>query len=276
MNKISVSQIKSFQTTIWKHYASHKREMLWRGEKDPYKVLVSEIMLQQTQVTRVTEKYVEFIQKFSNFKKLSNASLSDVLSVWSGLGYNRRGKFLHDLSKIVVREYKGKLPSTEHELVSLPGIGRGTAGSIQAFAFNIPSTFIETNIRRVYIHFFFQKKQSVLDRDILELVKCTVDTKNPREWYYALMDYGAYLKTLAVNPNTQSKQYIKQSKFVGSNREVRGAILKYITKNKQEHIKKIRKVLGFEKQRFDTALATLIQESVLIVKKDIITIHDGI
>lgn len=250
--------------------------MSWRGVSDPYRVLVSEVMLQQTQVTRVTQKYTEFIKKFPNFKTLSNVPLSEVLSVWSGLGYNRRAKFLHDLSKAVMREHKGKLPSTYDELLALPGIGKGTAGSLQAFAFNIPSVFIETNIRRVFIYFFFQNRSDVLDSDILTLVAQTVDEKNPREWYYALMDYGAYLKILDINPNTKSKHYIKQSVFKGSNREVRGAIVRLLTKNKKGNRKKIMEKLGFEEGRFEKALNGLIKEGVLIIKKDIISIYDGI
>jgi len=276
MKKISVSQITRFHEKIWDHYRLHGRVMPWRGEHDPYKVLVSEVMLQQTQVTRVIQKYIEFIKKFPSFKKLSQAPLSDVLSLWSGLGYNRRAKFLRSISQVVVKDYKGKLPTGEQELLSLPGIGKGTVGSLQAFAFNIPSVFIETNIRRVFIHFFFHEKHNVPDSDILNLVAQSVDRDNPREWYYALMDYGAYLKILEVNPNIQSKHYVKQSVFKGSNREVRGAILKYVSKKKKETTKKLMKELGFEKNRFNTALGGLIQEGVLIVKKDIISIHDGV
>ena len=201
---------------------------------DPYRIVVSEIMLQQTQTYRVEPKYLAFIKKFPNFRPLAKASTAEVLSAWQGLGYNRRALYLKKIAETVVKEYKGKLPSNSVELQKLSGIGPNTAGSIGAFAFNQPVVFIETNIRRVFIHFFFPKKQQVDDRDILKLVADTLDRKNSREWYFALMDYGAtlrqaqgkLLKGKFENPNRRSKHYAVQSKFEGSVRQTRGLILK--------------------------------------------------
>lgn len=222
---MSDTSIKKFKKNIWDFYHDHKREMPWRDTRDPYKILVSEVMLQQTQVSRVLKKYPEFIKAFPNPEILAKAPLTQILAVWQGMGYNRRALALKAIANKVVRGYKGVVPRDHSLLIKLPGIGENTAGAIVAFAFNIPVAFIETNIRRVYIHFFFKKSHSVSDKEILKLVKKTVDIKNPREWYYALMDYGAMLAKITKNPNQKSRHYTKQKPFKGSNREVRGLIL---------------------------------------------------
>lgn len=181
-------------------------------------------MLQQTQAPRVVEKYNSFIQQFPTLKKLNDASTKDVLAAWQGLGYNRRALYIKSITKI---------PKTYAELVELPGIGPNTAGSILAFAYNIPHPFIETNIRSVYIHFFFKNKTDVHDRDIMPLIEKTLDQKNPREWYYALMDYGALLKK-TTNPSQKSRHYKKQSTFKGSHRQKRGEVLRLLLEKPQD------------------------------------------
>ncbi|MBI3442498.1 MAG: A/G-specific adenine glycosylase [Candidatus Sungbacteria bacterium] len=184
-------------------------------------------MLQQTQVERVVTKYRAFLKKFPNFAALHRASLVQVLTEWQGLGYNRRALMLKKLAARVMADYKGKLPADPKLLDALPGIGKGTAGAIAAFAFQIPVPFIETNIRRVYLHFFFPTRHDVPDRDLLDLIGQTLHAKNPREWYYALMDYGAMLgRQEKENPNRRSRHYASQSRFEGSNRQLRGKILR--------------------------------------------------
>lgn len=242
--------------------------MPWRGEKDPYKVLVSEIMLQQTQVSRVLIKYKEFLKVFPSLRKLSEASLGEVLKAWQGLGYNRRARYLHLFAKEVVNTYNGKVPQDRETLLTLPGIGKATAGSLSAFAFNLPIPFIETNIRRVYIHHFFKNKAYVSDDEILPVVERTLDISNPRDWYYALMDYGAVLSKETSNPNRKSTQYTKQSKFTGSNREVRGAIVRILTKERSLTKVKLVKLLPFEQKRSEAALVGLIGEGLVVEKKD--------
>jgi A/G-specific adenine glycosylase len=213
--------------------------MLWRKTRDPYKILISEVMLQQTQVNRVVPFYENFIKKFPDFGRLARAKTSDVLRAWQGLGYNRRAIALQKLSTIILEEFNGKLPRDREALETLPGIGRGTSGSLMAFAFNEPVIFIETNIRRTFIHFFFPKKKMVTDAEIERCIKRTIDTKNPREWYWALMDYGSWLgqskmaQQTAGNPNRRSAHYLKQSKFKGSDRELRGQILKSLLQEKK-------------------------------------------
>jgi len=223
---ISASAVRLFKKIINDHYRDHYREMPWRRTRDPYRILVSEIMLQQTQAERVLQKYAEFIKIFPDLNSLAQAPLSNVLRVWQGMGYNRRALSLKRLAEIVVQEYAGKLPDDPEELIRLPGIGPYSASAIYAFVHNRPSLFIETNIRRVYIHFFFDDREHVRDAEIMPILEKTLDRKNPRDWYYALMDYGVKLKKEVRNPNRRSAHYQKQSAFHGSARQVRGMILK--------------------------------------------------
>jgi A/G-specific adenine glycosylase len=225
-------QITDFKKTIWKYYKSHKRDLPWRKTTNPYRILVSEIMLQQTQVSRVIPKYKEFLKQFPTPQALARADLREVLTCWQGLGYNRRALYLQKCARVIVEEYKGKFPRDFKTLCSLPGIGPATAGDILAFAWNIPTVVTETNIRSVYIHFFFTNTEKVSDAEILPLIEATLDTTNPREWYWALFDYGAYLKE-THNPSRKSIHHTKQSKFKGSNREKRGMILKLLIQQSQ-------------------------------------------
>lgn len=224
--------MNAFIKTIWTHYEKHGRDLPWRHNTTPYRVVVSEIMLQQTQATRVVKKFDSFMKKFPNWKSLADAPLGEVLKEWQGLGYNRRALNLHKLSRKVVSN-RMKLPGTHAELLELPGIGPNTAGSILAFAFNIPHSFIETNIRTVFIHFFFKKSHGKIhDKKLMPLIEEALKNKknsaNPREWYYALMDYGSHLKQHEINPSRKSAHHVKQAKFKGSNRELRSHILKEI------------------------------------------------
>ena len=236
--------LHEFKNLIWSYYAAHGRLFDWRNTDDPYKVFISEVMLQQTQTYRVAPKFAQFIGAFESFDALANASLKDVLYHWQGLGYNRRGMYLHQAAQIIVRDHVGILPSDPNLLIALPGIGKATAASIAAFAFNMPTVFIETNIRTVFIHFFFADKKDVDDKEILPLVQAAVDLENPREWYYALMDYGVMLKKTLPNPSRKSKHHQKQSKFEGSDRQIRGKIIKILTQasepvSQQELIKAV-------------------------------------
>ncbi len=214
----------AFRKKILDYYRAHRRDFPWRNTRNPYHILVSEIMLQQTQASRVVSKYTEFLVRFPTVEALAEASTRDVLGVWKGLGYNRRALALKRAAESIVRDHRGRVPKDFDALVALPGIGPATAGDILAFAWNIPTTVIETNIRTVYIHFFFPHKKNVHDRDIIPLIKETMSTDNPREWYSALMDYGAMLKQ-TNNASRRSAHYMRQSPFKGSNRELRSRIL---------------------------------------------------
>lgn len=221
-----------FNELLWDFYAQNGRLLLpWRqpeadGSFNPYKILVSELMLQQTQVARVTPKFNEFLMKFPTVDTLAQAPLSDVLKVWSGLGYNRRAKFLWQAAQRIQDQGGGIFPTSLEALVLLPGVGPNTAGAIMAYAYNQPVVFIETNIRTVYIHHFFADQTDVPDKAIRELVAATLDHEHPREFYWALMDYGTHLKQTIGNASRHSKSYSKQSKFEGSRRQVRGQVLR--------------------------------------------------
>lgn len=263
MNHVDAKKIRAFKTAVWRYYRSHKRKMPWRNIRDPYRILVSEIMLQQTQVSRVLQKYPPFIKQFPNFKTFAVASQRDVLAAWQGLGYNRRALLLKKCAEIVAREHNGVLPRNVVELAKLPGIGTATAGSIAAFAFNSATPFIETNIRRVFIHFFFPRAEKVRDEEILKLVAATLLRRNVREWYYALMDYGAMLAKIIPNPNIKSVHYSRQSRFSGSDRELRGKILKILIRQGPQTPKELQSATGEPPLRVRKICAALMMEGFI-------------
>ena len=222
--------IADFRDFIWQKGRELYRDMPWRQDTRPYYVLVSELMLQQTQVDRVIPKFNAFIATFPDEQTLAEASLADVLTLWQGLGYNRRAKYLHDAAKKIVLDYEGVFPGDKKTLLSLPGVGPNTAGAILNYAYNTPEPFIETNVRTVYFHHFFPDGEIVNDATLLDLVGETIDTESPREFYWAIMDYGSWLKKQGAGRLTQSKHYKKQSPLKGSVREVRGQIIALLTK----------------------------------------------
>src|SRR3989344_8895716 len=219
--------LKSFRSTVWGYWKENGRHNLpWRKTTNPYRIMVSEVILQQTQVSRVSGKYRDFLEVFPTIRALAKAPLGVVLRVWSGLGYNRRGKYLHEAAKTIVTKHKGKIPGVYRELVELPGMGPYTASAVRLFAFNEPDVLIETNIRSTFIHHFFPTKREVTDKQLIPFVTQAAKGQNPRTWHWALMDYGAYLKRSGVRNNHRSTHYTKQSKFEGSLRQVRSAILR--------------------------------------------------
>ena len=234
-------------------------------------------MLQQTQGSRVEGKYREFLKAFPNVRVLASAPLADLLRVWSGLGYNRRAKFLHDAAKVIVTKHKGKVPTACSELVELPGIGDYTAKAVRVFAFNDPEVLIETNIRTAFIHYFasgragsalrsFSEAELIHDNQILPIVLRAAERQDSRKWHWALIDYGAHLKASGVRLNTRSAHYTKQPKFEGSLRQIRGAILRELYsdghKDKGKNAMR-RRLIAFSKERFEKALASLVREGLV-------------
>lgn len=220
---------QEFIDQVW---AVPYRDLPWRralpdGHFDPYRIWISEIMLQQTQVGRVMPKYEKFMVDYPTVESLAAASLADVLRQWSGLGYNRRAKFIHQTAQTVVSRHKGQFPRDKRSLIELPGIGANTAGAILVYAFNQPEVFVETNIRTVYIHHFFGDNEKVSDIEILRLVSESLNLVegNYREFFWALMDYGTLLKQSHGNNIRQSSSYVRQSTFQGSRRQIRGQII---------------------------------------------------
>jgi A/G-specific adenine glycosylase len=265
---LTPSQIRSFQKRIYHYYDTQGRDLPWRKRVTPYRVLVSEIMLQQTQVDRVIERYKAFLTAFPDFSTLAKAPLPKLLKIWSGMGYNRRALALRKLAQVVVAEHNGRLPSDPDILVTLPGIGKYTAGAVSAFAFNKPVVFMDTNIRRVYIHEFLHDRRNIHDDELVPLVRQTLDTKNPRKWYNALMDYGSMLKQEHGNPNTRSVHYTRQSPFENSNRQVRGRIVKALVKGPPLTAARIVKETGIDAERVRKNLDQLAREGFIVKKKD--------
>lgn len=224
----SPAELEGFRQAVMEHYRRHGRDLPWRRTRDPYALLVSEMMLQQTQAARVAAKYEQFLTAFPTLNDLASAPLARVLAAWQGLGYNRRALALHRTARLIVVEQGGFLPRSPTELRELPGIGPATAAAICVFAYDTPLVFIETNIRSAFIHHFFQESTSVSDAAILPLIELTLDEDDPRRWYYALMDYGAWIKRNHPNPSRRSRHHTAQTPFVGSRRQLRAAILRIL------------------------------------------------
>lgn len=260
--------IKQLQDMVWSYHLEHGRhELPWRKTRNPFRILVSEVMLQQTQVGRVIPKYIAFVRRFPNVHKLAEAPLAEVLLYWQGLGYNRRAKALQELAQVVVRDYAGRMPWTYEELLALPGVGPYTASAVCAFAYEQPVTMIETNIRTVLFHHVVKGEDKVSDAELLVLAEKILDTERPREWHYALMDYGSYLKCMGVRSNHQSKHYVKQKPFKGSDREVRGAIIRTLVQQTSADEREIICLTKIDPDKIREQLSQLKKEG-MIMKKD--------
>ena len=255
--------IRTFQETVWEYYSKNKRALPWREPGlSAYEILVSEIMLQQTQANRVIPKYQEFLKQFPIARTLAEASLTEVLKIWNGLGYNRRAKYLHEAAKALARK---KQPWSLDDLTACKGVGHNTAAAVVAYAYDEPVVFIETNIRTAFIHHFFADKDGVHDKDLLPLVEQALDREHPREWYWALMDYGTHLKATIGNAARASKHYAKQSKFQGSKRQVRGQVLRLLgegNKSRQELADSV------ADERLQTVLDDLVREGLVSKARD--------
>ncbi len=221
-------------------------------------------MLQQTSTERVAEKYGQFLKAFPGFTRLAAASVGEVLKAWKGLGYNRRALALRQAAQIIKNQHGGRVPRSLDELSRLPGIGKATASAILAFAFNIAHPFIETNIRRVFIHVYFPGASRVSDSRIIPLVEATLDRENPREWYSALMDYGASLAKGMKNPNRRSTEYARQPRFEGSDRQIRGRILQALLDEGSQSQTTLARACQTGRERIRPLLAALVDEGFLV------------
>jgi len=255
--------VARFHSVVYEHAALNPRPMPWRQTRDPYHILVSEFMLQQTQVSRVIPRYHAFLRRFPTVESLASASVSEVLTLWQGLGYNRRGKFLLEAARQVVGRHGGLVPGETHELRALPGVGAYTASAVAAFAFLQPSTVVETNIRRVVLHYFFAGCRGVAERSVEEVVAHLVDREDPRRWYYALMDYGSFLAAVVPNANRRSARYTVQSRFEGSLRQVRGQIVRALTRAAPLDLRELEREIGPTDERFERAIQSLKADGML-------------
>ena len=262
-----------FIENVWQYYDLHKRNLAWRNlehysDRDRgYRVLVSEVMLQQTQVQRVIPKYDEWIKKWPSIDTFCDATFSEVLSLWSGLGYNRRAKYLHTTLHTLMRDYEGVVPKNLNDLQSLSGIGANTAAAILVYTYNTPAVFVETNIRSAYLNAFFANaKEPISDHQLKERIAKTLDYNNPRQWYYALMDYGTHIKQTYGSHLHKSKHHRRQSRFEGSSRQIRGAIIKYLTQNYVVEISSLKNEINDD--RFDVCIQALSAEGMIVLDGD--------
>jgi A/G-specific adenine glycosylase len=261
--RLSISDVNAFKDLTFLYYREHGREFPWRKTHDPYHILVSEVMLQQTQVDRVVGKYQAFVEHFPHIETLNQAPLDEVLGLWKGLGYNRRCLSLKRIAGIIVNEHGGMIPDSVEELIKLPGVGPATAAGICCFAYNKPALYLETNIRTLFLHLFFQDRDEVSDREILPLLEQTMDRNDPRRWYFALMDYGAMLKREVGNQSRRSRHYIKQSPFEGSDRQLRGRILELLLTHRILTATKIMDFLNEDHRRIARIMDSLQREGFI-------------
>lgn len=221
--------IAEFQERILAHHREHGRHDLpWRNTRDPYAILLSEVMLQQTQVNRVVMRWRAWLERYPTIDALASAPLDDVLREWQGLGYNRRALALKRTAETIAREHGGVVPRDETALRALPGVGPATAAGVRAFAFGLPGVYLETNVRAVFLHEFFADAEGVPDSALRPLIEESLDGVDPRTWYWALLDYGVHLKRTLPNPSRRSAHHARQSPFEGSHRQLRARVLRAV------------------------------------------------
>lgn len=257
--------IASFKEKVWREGARLYRDLPWRRTTDPYHIFVSEVMLQQTQVVRVEKHWDTWVERFPVVEALAEAPLVDVLATWQGMGYNRRAIALQKAAQIVTDEFQGRFPKSIEELTRLPGVGAATAAGLRAFAFNLPSLYLETNVRTVFLHEFFPNAVGVPDAELLPLIATTCpgysdfaanktittynDSNGPRAWYYALLDYGAYLKKALPNPSRRSKSHTKQSAYEGSRRQKRAELIRLLLAAQELNLDELTEALTIHEQK---------------------------
>ncbi|MDR2746549.1 MAG: A/G-specific adenine glycosylase [Treponema sp.] len=273
--EVSPGEITAFREAVYANYKKEKRIFPWRTNISPWGVLVSEFMLQQTQTERVVECWKRWMDKWPSPKLLHEASREEALRAWGTLGYTRRCFFLKDCARRIIKEHNGKVPDRPKDLEELPGIGPYTARAVPCFAYNIPTVFIETNIRAAVLHFFFKDKDKVTDKELMPILQTALDQKDPRTWYWALMDYGAALKKLVPNPNRRSAHYSRQSPFEGSFRQLRGAVVRALAQGPAE-TEELQKRSGIESGKdLYQVLEALEKEQIVAESKGIYRIMEG-
>ena len=224
------------------------RSLPWRDTRDPYAIWVSEVMLQQTQVSRVEGRWEDWLKRFPSVGSLADGQFNEILTMWQGMGYNSRAKRLQECARIICERHGGVLPRSYEELVALPGIGPATAAGIRAFAYDEPGVYLETNVRTVFLHELFPGRDQVDDRELIPLVRqsCPAAGEDVRGWYYALLDYGAHLKRTLPNPSRRSKHHSRQSEFQGSHRQKRSFVLHSILETPKTSLQLQRAIDAFE------------------------------
>ena len=229
--------VPAFQEKIREEGRRTWRDLPWRHTRDAYEIWISEVMLQQTQVARVQTRWEAWLDRFPTVDALAVASDADVLAAWQGMGYNRRALALHEAARQVSESYGGVFPNDREALLALPGVGPSTAAGIRAFAFDEPGVYLETNVRAVFIHELFPAAGSVTDASLVPLVEAACPQQDVRGWYYALLDYGAWLKRSIPNPTRRATAYTRQSRFEGSHRQKRAFVLRTLLDARQSEVR---------------------------------------
>jgi A/G-specific adenine glycosylase len=273
---LSAIEIEQFNRDCEDFYNTNKRLLRWREDINPYYILVSEFMLQQTQVTRVIDFFDRFIATLPTIFDLASASQETMLSLWSGLGYNRRALYLRDAARIICHEYNGIMPQDFQLLLKIKGLGEYTARAIVTYSYNIPLIFIETNIRSV-LFIYFQKQlinhNNIHDNDLKEIIEQLIDKKNSRDWYYALMDWGTHLKKIHKDKHLQkSHSFKQQSVFQNSFRQIRGKIIKLLLEQKVLTLDELLSICN--DHRTPACLESLMKENFIIVENNKVVIKE--
>lgn len=184
-----------FQNELLDWFAKHARDLPWRRTRDPYKILLSELMLQQTQVDRVIDFFEKFLNRFPDFQSVAEAEETEILKYWEGLGYYNRARNLQKTAKEVQEKYGGKFPTNKEEVLSLPGIGDYTAGAVMTFALNLREPIVDTNVNRVLGRVFLHNERNITDGDrnkiLWRLSEWLLPHENYWEFNQAIMDFGA-------------------------------------------------------------------------------------
>ncbi len=264
--------IADFRRAVLDQYRERGRSFPWRETRDPWLILVSEVMLQQTQTERVIPYWLRWRELWPSPAALAAAPLDAVIREWSGLGYNRRGRFLKDAAAQIASRFGGRVPSAPADLETLSGIGPYTARAIACFAFGSTDVFVETNIRAAALHFFFPDREKVKDSELLPILEQALDRGDPRRWHWALMDYGAALKRLTANPNRRSAHYARQSRFEGSLRQARGSALRSLAADGPADLAELADRTGLSPDRLSAALSALAADSLVAERSGLYSI----
>jgi A/G-specific adenine glycosylase len=257
MGSLDGNAINRFQERVLNWYEENSRDLPWRQNPSPYAVLVSEVMLQQTQVSRVVPKFHQFMEAFPTIKDLAEADQKHLLQVWSGLGYNRRALWLQEAARQIVQ--LGEFPDTADALRKLKGIGPYTSRSILIFAFNADVAAVDTNIRRVMIASGFADEE-MTDCELQDIADALLVRGRSRDWHNALMDYGSMVQT---SHTTGIAPRSSQPKFCGSTRQVRGAVVRLLTGCESLTLADIESEIGCERDLLKSVLDKLASEGFI-------------
>lgn len=266
--KVSSKKIREFQTFLFNWWGDNKRDFPWRETQDPYRVMVAEFMLQQTQAERVVPKYIEFLKAFPSMESLAGARKRDVLKHWLGLGYNRRALWLQEACERILS--LGEFPRSHEELRQFRGIGSYTSRSILIFAFNVDLAAVDTNVRRVLIHEGFVTPD-LGERALLRVAELLVPKGRSRDWHNALMDYGA-MEVTSRTTGIRAKN--RQLRFKGSVREVRGRLLRSVVKQGVVEVDHISKEWNVPREVLDKAIRGLLNEGILLEEEGRLFLRD--